>query len=102
MTSDFESGTDNQDRAQDLPKTSLERQALSIMNHNREGAYGSQEKRGNHLRVAARMLHREFGLQKWENLKLKHVQYVIEQWKAQEMCCSECRRKTKAGKTDRR
>ncbi len=69
---------------QELPSTSLERQALSILKDNREDSFGTQKKRGYHLCAVARMLHEKFGLQKWENLKLKHVTHVIEEWKAED------------------
>jgi len=86
----------------EFPNLPLERQLVSILAANREDSYATQRSRSTILSGAARHIVERFGLQKWDNLKLKHVTHVIEQWKADEMCCSECRRKTKAGKTDRR
>jgi site-specific recombinase XerC len=64
------------------PDTPLERQLISILAANREGAYSTQRKRGWALSSAGRALHERFGLQKWSNLGAKHVAAVVEAWKA--------------------
>jgi site-specific recombinase XerC len=62
--------------------TTLERQLISILAANREDAFSTQRKRGWVLSSAARALHERFGLQKWSNLGAKHVEAVVEAWKA--------------------
>lgn len=66
------------------PNTPLERQLISIFASNREDAYGTQRKRGWHLTSAARDLVARFGLQKWDNLKTKHVAYLVDRYKAED------------------
>lgn len=61
--------------------TPLQRQLVSILAANREDSYATQRKRGDHLANAALILHSRFGLQKWDNLKQKHVEHIIHQWK---------------------
>ena len=67
------------DRNPNLP---LERQLISILAANRENSYATQRKRGYILARAARTLRERFGLQKWDNLRQKHVAAVVEAWKA--------------------
>ena len=62
----------------------LERQLISILAANREDSYATQRKRGYILGQAARALHQRFGLQKWGNLKEKHIAHVAESWKAED------------------
>lgn len=62
----------------------LEDQLISILAANRENGHETQRKRGWQLLAAARMLHQKFGLQKWENLKAKHVEHIVETWKSQD------------------
>ncbi len=61
--------------------TPLHRQLVSILAANREDSYATQRKRGDHLENAALILHSRFGLQKWDNLKQKHVEHIIHEWK---------------------
>lgn len=63
----------------DIP---LERQLISIFAANRENAFETQRARASALGGVAQMLHEKFGLQKWANLGQKHVEHVIERWKA--------------------
>lgn len=63
------------------PKLPLERQLISILSQNREDSYATQRKRGYILARAAGMINERFGLQKWDNLKEKHVMDVVEAWK---------------------
>jgi site-specific recombinase XerC len=65
----------------DLP---LERQLISILAANREGAYETQRKRSDQLAGVAGTLHEQFGLQKWANLGAKHVAFVVERWKVED------------------
>jgi hypothetical protein len=65
------------------PNEPLERQLISIMAQNREDAYGTQRKRFCELRAAAGLLKERFGLQKWDNLKEKHVAFLVEHWKSE-------------------
>ena len=65
----------------EFPRIPLERQVVSIMAANRENSYATQRKRGDALRAAARSAHERFGLQKWDNLKAKHIQWIVERWK---------------------
>lgn len=62
----------------------LERQLASIMARNPDGSYSTQDKRSDTLMSVARFLHEKYGLQKWDNLKLKHVTAVIEKWKSED------------------
>ncbi len=69
---------------QALPNLPLERQLASILSANREGSYATQDKRGQVLGAAARALVAHCGLQKWENLKQKHMMFIVETWKAED------------------
>lgn len=69
------------DQAPNLP---LERQLISILASNREDSYATQRKRGYVLSKAARVLHERYGLQKWDNLKEKHVTHLVETLKAED------------------
>ena len=69
---------------QNAPNEPLERQLIKIMGSNREGSYASQRKRSYELHAAARTLKERFGLQKWANLKAKHVRHLVDQWKAED------------------
>jgi site-specific recombinase XerC len=64
------------------PASPLERQLISILASNREDSYATQRKRGQILTQAARTLRERFGLQKWDNLKEKHIAAVVDAWKA--------------------
>ena len=64
------------------PDSPLERQLISILASNREDSYATQRKRGQILTQAARTLRERFGLQKWDNLKEKHIAAVVDAWKA--------------------
>jgi hypothetical protein len=66
------------------PTLPLERQLISTLAANREDSYATQRKRGYILARAARMLHERYGLQKWDNLKAKHVTDVVEAWKLED------------------
>jgi len=66
------------------PNTPLERQLVSILAANREGAYGTQRARSGDLARAAQALHERFGLQKWANIGAKHVAFLVERWKAED------------------
>jgi site-specific recombinase XerC len=66
------------------PNTPLERQLVSILAANREGAYGTQRARSGNLARAAQALHERFGLQKWANLGAKHVAFLVDKWKAED------------------
>ncbi len=68
----------------ELPSLPLERQLVSIFAANREDAFETQRARACALNGVARMLHEEFGLQKWANLGQKHIDHVIERWKAED------------------
>jgi len=59
----------------------LERQLISIMGEHREDSYATQRKRFYELRAAAREIKERFGLQKWDNLGRKHVEFLVGQWK---------------------
>ncbi len=59
----------------------LMRQAISILAANREDSYATQRKRSEHLGNMAEILHNRFGLQKWDNLKQKHVDEIVRTWK---------------------
>jgi integrase-like protein len=59
----------------------LERQLISIMGEHREDSYATQRKRFYELRAAAREIKERFGLQKWDNLGRKHVEFLIGRWK---------------------
>ena len=60
------------------PNDPLERQLIRIMGSNREGSFASQRKRSYELYAAARTLKERFGLQKWANLKGKHVRHLVD------------------------
>jgi|GEM_PF-1735027 len=66
------------------PNLPLERQLISVFAANRENAFETQRARASALGGIARMLHEKFGLQKWENLGQKHIQHIIERWKAED------------------
>jgi len=66
------------------PDQPLERQLISILAANREDSYATQRKRGYILGDAARGLVERFGLQKWANLGQKHVEHVIDRWRAED------------------
>ncbi len=66
------------------PALPLERQVISILAANRENAFATQRKRGYELCRAARSLHERFGLQKWDNLKAKHVAHLVQTLKAED------------------
>lgn len=59
----------------------LQDQLVSLFARNREDSFATQRKRAWCLGAAARTLTERFGLQKLENLKQKHVEYLVEQWK---------------------
>jgi site-specific recombinase XerC len=59
----------------------LQDQLISIYSRNREDSHATQRKRSWCLGAAARALTEKFGLQKLENLKHKHVQFLVELWK---------------------
>ena len=65
-----------------MPSIPLERQVISIMASNREKSLGTQRKRVSELRAAAHVLKERYGLQKWTNLKSKHVNHLVDKWKA--------------------
>jgi site-specific recombinase XerC len=67
-----------------MPNLPLERQLISILAHNREDSYATQRKRGYVLAQAAGLIDERFGLQKWENLKERHVMDVVEAWKLED------------------
>jgi hypothetical protein len=62
----------------------LERQLITVLAANREDSYATQRKRGYILAKVARTLHERFGLQKWDNLKEKHVAHVVETLKTED------------------
>jgi hypothetical protein len=66
------------------PPSPLERQLISILAQNREDSYATQRKRGYILARAAGLIHERFGLQKWDNLKAKHVADVVGAWKLED------------------
>src|SRR5574341_1005845 len=66
------------------PTLPLERQLISIFAANREDAYNTQRARASALRGIATMLREKFGLQKWANLKAKHIEHVVERLKAED------------------
>ena len=66
------------------PNLPLERQLISILAANREDSFATQRKRGYALGSVARTLHERFGLQKWDNLKAKHVTEVVKCWKLED------------------
>jgi hypothetical protein len=66
------------------PPLPLERQLISILAQNREDSYATQRKRGYILAHAAGLIHERFGLQKWGNLKAKHVADVVGAWKLED------------------
>ena len=59
----------------------LQDQLISIYSRNREDSHATQRKRAWCLGAAARALTEKFGLQKLENLKQKHVAFLVEKWK---------------------
>lgn len=64
-----------------FPKIPLERQIVSLLSRNREDSFATQRKRGYVLAGVARAIHERFGLQKFDNLKAKHVAFLVERWK---------------------
>jgi site-specific recombinase XerC len=62
----------------------LERQLISILAANREDSYATQRKRGYVLASVAAALRQRFGLQKWDNLKAKHILQIVDKWKSQD------------------
>jgi hypothetical protein len=66
------------------PTLPLERQLISILAQNREDSYATQRKRGYILARAAGLVHERFGLQKWDNLKAKHINDIVEAWKLED------------------
>ncbi|MBI4564318.1 MAG: hypothetical protein HY716_06465, partial [Planctomycetes bacterium] len=60
-------------------------QLVSIMGRNREGSYATQRKRFFELRAIACDLKERFGLQKWDNLRQKHVRYLVTRWTESEL-----------------
>ena len=62
----------------------LAQQLIGILAANREDAYRTHQMRGQILKSMARELHAKFGLQKWDNLKQKHVAYLVDQLKAED------------------
>src|SRR5438552_4198318 len=62
----------------------LERQLISILAANREDSYATQRKRGYVLASVAATLRQRFGLQKWDNLKAKHILQIVDKWKSQD------------------
>jgi site-specific recombinase XerC len=64
-----------------MDHTPLQDQLISIYSRNREDSHATQRKRAWCLGAAARALTERFGLQKLDNLKQKHVQYLVERWK---------------------
>ena len=67
-----------------LDPNPLIRQLISILAAHREKSCAAQRKRGWALKDAVRRITAEFGLQKLDNLGLKHVRFVIESWKAED------------------
>ncbi|MBI4565343.1 MAG: integrase domain-containing protein, partial [Planctomycetes bacterium] len=55
-------------------------QLVSLMGRNREGSYATQRKRFFELRAIACDLKERFGLQKWDNLRQKHVRHLMTRW----------------------
>src|SRR3989304_5665605 len=62
----------------------LERQLVSILANHREDSFATQRKRAWVLKDAARRIVAGFGLQKWDNLGLKHVRFLIDSWKSED------------------
>ena len=72
----------NQKRGYSMKNQSpLQDQLISIYSRNREDSHATQRKRAWCLGAAARALTEKFGLQKLDNLKQKHVQYLVKRWK---------------------
>ncbi len=69
---------------QELSPWPLERQLIKLMANNKEGAYRTQDARSNILRSAIRDVVAMFGLQKLENLGEKHIDFIVEKWKAED------------------
>lgn len=68
---------------------SLEWRAIALMKNNRDGSRLTQTKRGYVLKQVARDLHSVgFKVQKWENIKEKHVEKLIEHWKKKGLATS--------------
>ncbi len=59
----------------------LQDQLISIYSRNREDSHATQRKRAWCLGAAARALTEKFGLQKLDNLKQKHVAFLVDRWK---------------------
>lgn len=66
----------------DDPRFPLEQQLITILAANRENAHGTQLDRARDLRGLADDLRQRYGLQKWANLKQKHVMHLVERLKA--------------------
>ena len=64
-----------------MDHTPLQDQLISIYSRNREDSHATQRKRAWCLGAAARALTEKFGLQKLDNLKQKHVVFLVERWK---------------------
>lgn len=56
-------------------------QIVSILKHNRDGSFATQNKRSTVLKRAACLLWEKFPRLKLQNLKRKHLDYLIEFWK---------------------
>lgn len=67
-----------------IPALPLERQLISILAQNREDSFATQRKRGYILKQAAGLIHERFGLQKWDNLKEKHIADVVGAWQLED------------------
>lgn len=68
---------------------SLEWRAIALMKNNRDGSRLTQTKRGYVLKQVARELH-EIGykVQKWENVKEKHIEQLVARWKEKGLAIS--------------
>jgi len=54
---------------------------LIVLKHNRDGSFATQAKRKNVLTRMCKILTAKYPGLKLKNLKRKHIQYVLEQWK---------------------
>jgi len=59
----------------------VEPQIISIMGGPREHRSAAERTRFYELRSAARCIKDQFGLQKWDNLGKKHVEFLVGRWK---------------------
>ncbi len=57
------------------------KQILDICKHNREGSFSTQKKRRDTLVRAGRILTEKFPKLRLGNLKQKHVNYILQEWK---------------------